>query len=99
MIRHLTFATIGSGIFFLTTLILLKVSEAGIQVEGYLNAVESGILFRHFLVDASLLGAVTGGLASLVFRNSVNQRLYVGITISLTLVFLEFFLLTILRSA
>ena len=99
MTRHLAFAAIGSGVFFLVTLLTLLMSSAGVQVEGYLSALESGIVFRNILVDVSIVGALAGGIPSLVFRHSTNQRLYVVITLVLTLIFLQFVLLTILRAA
>lgn len=99
MFRHLGFAAIGSALFFIATLILLNLFDTGIQVEGYRTALREGFLFRNILVDISLLGAATGGLASIVYRKSVNQAIYVSITLVLTLAFLEFVLITILRSA
>lgn len=99
MFRHLGFAAIGCVLFFISTLLLLNFFDAGIQVEGYRNALQEGFLFRNLLLDVSLLGAATGGLSSIVYRKSVNQTIYVNITLVLLLIFLEFVLLTILRSA
>lgn len=99
MFRHLGFSAIGCVLFFIATLLLMNIFDAGVQVEGYRSALRDGFLFRNILIDVSILGAAAGGLSSIVYRKSVNQALYVTITLVLMLAFLEFVLLTILRSA
>jgi len=96
MIRHTGYALLSSGIFFAASLLSIRLFDAGVQVEGFLKAVTMGTLLKSILVDISILGAVAGGMTSLVFRKSVNHRLYTWITLSLTLLFCEFVIISIL---
>jgi hypothetical protein len=96
MIRHSAFAALGSGLYFAVSLLAIKFFDAGVQVEGFLKAVTEGSLLRSILVDISVFGAVAGGMASMVFRKSVNHRLYTWITLVMVLLFCEFVIVSIL---
>ncbi|MBM3178423.1 MAG: hypothetical protein FJZ78_10505 [Bacteroidetes bacterium] len=95
MVRHLSFSAIGSAAFLVVTLVVAKIFGTGIQVEGFTAALNSGNLLRTILTDATILGAVSGGLASMVFRKSMNHRVYTLVTIILLLIFFEFVLVSI----
>ena len=96
MKQHLAFSAFAAGLYFLVTLALLGVVEAGVQVEGFLSAIEDGLLFRSLLIDFTVIGAAAGALASIVFRKSLNQKWYTLITLILVLAFLEFVMVTVL---
>ena len=96
MIRHTGYALLGSGVFFAASLLSIRLFDAGVQVEGFLKAITMGTLLKSILVDISILGAVAGGMTSLVFRKSMNHRLYTWITLCLTLLFCEFVIISIL---
>lgn len=95
LIRHLSYSAIGSAAFLVITLIVTKTFGTGIQVEGFTAALNSGNLLRTILTDATILGAVSGGLASIVFRKSMNHKIYTVVTIILLLIFFEFVLVSI----
>lgn len=95
MVRHLTYSAIGSAAFLVVTLLIAKIFGIGVQVEGFTAALNSGNLLRTILTNITILGAVSGGLASMVFRKSMNHRIYTLVTIILLLVFFEFVLLSI----
>ena len=96
MIRHTGYLALGAGLYFAVSLLAIKFFDAGVQVEGFIKAVTDGSLLRSILVDISVFGAIAGGMTSLVFRKSMNHRLYTWITLILVLLFCEFVIISIL---
>jgi hypothetical protein len=93
--RHIRKMLIGSIVFLLVTLVVLKFSDSGIQVEGLFAALQINGTVRMLATDSTLLGGLTGLMSSIIFRNSMNYRTYCWVSIILILVFVELVILTI----
>jgi formate-dependent nitrite reductase membrane component NrfD len=89
MKKHLGYTAFSSGVFFLATLIVLLVTGAGPQMEGLVSALDYGGILKQVVTGASLFGTLTGLMATLIFRKSMNHRTYTLITIILALIFTE----------
>ena len=87
--KHLIFVLIGVVIYILTTMITLKYTNAGIQTNGLIDAILVGGMIKSILVVTGWIGFLVGGLSSLVFRKSVNQKTYVWICLISILIFTE----------
>lgn len=96
MIRHTGYALLGSGLYFAASALAIISFDAGVQVEGFMKALTMGTLLKSILVDISFFGAVAGAMTSVVFRKSVNHRLYTWLTLILVLLFCEFVIISIL---
>lgn len=93
--RHIRKMLIGSIIFLLVTLVVLKFSDSGVQVEGLIAALQINGTIRMLSTDATILGGLTGLMSSIIFRNSMNYETYCWISIILILVFAQLVILTI----
>jgi hypothetical protein len=93
--KHFGFALIGVVMFFIITLITLKFTKAGIQTEGLKDAILLGGIMKSILVTACWIGFIAGGLSSLVFRKSENQKIYVWIVLIFILIFTEVVISTV----
>lgn len=95
MIKHLIFVLIGGLLFFAATLLTLKISGSGVQHEGLFKGLSESDLLSAMLKVSVWVGALTGGIASLVLRKSMNRKTYVWIVLVFMLVFTEFVISTI----
>lgn len=96
MTRHIGYTALSSFAFFIVTLIVLLITGAGPQMEGLLTSLNHEGIIRNILIDATLFGAFTGGMATLIFRKSMNHQVYTLITIILVVIFTEFVIVAIL---
>lgn len=95
MLKHLTFALIGGLMFFAATLLTLKLTGSGVQQEGLFKGLSESDVLSTMLKVSVWVGALTGGIASLALRKSVNRKTYVWIVLIFILVFTEFVMSTI----
>lgn len=93
--KHLGFALIGVLIFFVITMITLKFTNAGIQINGLIDAILVGGVIKSILVSACWIGFFAGGLSSLVLRKSENRKIYVWIIMIFSLIFTEVVISTV----
>ncbi|MFZ9504748.1 MAG: hypothetical protein ACO263_09280 [Cyclobacteriaceae bacterium] len=96
MKKHLGYVGISSGVFFLSTTLVLLITGAGPQVEGLLPALQREGVIWQVLIHATLFGTFTGAMATLIFRKSMNHRAYTWITIILMMIFTQIVILAIL---
>jgi hypothetical protein len=89
MKKHLGYTALSSGVFFLATLTVLLFTGAGPQMEGLLSALDYGGILQQVLTGATVFGTLTGAMATLIFRKSMNHPTYTLITIILTMIFTE----------
>jgi len=89
MKKHLGYTALSSGVFFLATLIVLLITGAGPQMEGLVSALDYGGILRQVLTGVTLFGTLTGAMATLIFRKSMNHHIYTLITIILVMLFTE----------
>jgi hypothetical protein len=95
MLKHLTFSLIGGLMFFAATLLTLKLTGSGVQQEGLFKGLSESDVLSTMLKVSVWVGALTGGIASLALRKSVNRKIYVWIVLIFILVFTEFVMSTI----
>jgi hypothetical protein len=95
MLKHLSFVLIGGLLFFGATLLTLKLSGSGVQQDGLFKGLSESDVLSTILKVSVWIGALTGGIASLVLRKSVNRKTYVWIVIIFMLAFTEFVISTI----
>jgi hypothetical protein len=93
--KTIGFALIGGVIFFVTTLVTLKFSAAGIQANGLWDAILMGGMLKSILVASSCIGAFAGGLSSLVLRKSQDRKTYMWIILIFVLIFTQVVIATI----
>lgn len=95
MLKHLTFVLIGGLLFFAATLLTLKVSGSGVQEDGLFKGLSESEVLTAILKVSVWVGALAGGIASLVLRKSTNRKTYVWIVLIFILIFTEFVISTI----
>jgi hypothetical protein len=95
MLKHLGFVLIGGLLFFAATLLTLKLSGSGVQQDGLFKGLSESELLKTMLQVSVWLGALTGGIASIALRKSVNRKTYVWILLIFILIFTEYVISTI----
>lgn len=95
MVKHLIFVLIGGLLFFAATLLTLKISGSGVQQDGLFVGLSESDVLSTMLKVSVWVGALTGGMASLALRKSVNRKTYVWIVLIFVLIFTEFVMSTI----
>lgn len=95
MLKHLGFVLIGGLMFFGATLLTLKLSGAGVQEDGLFKGLSESELLKTMLQVSVWVGALTGGIASITLRKSVNRKTYVWILLMFILIFTEYVISTI----
>jgi hypothetical protein len=95
MLKHLGFVLVGGLMFFAATLLTLKLSGSGVQQEGLFKGLSESEVLKTMLQVSVWVGALTGGIASIALRKSVNRKTYVWILLIFILVFTEFVISTI----
>jgi hypothetical protein len=95
MLKHLVFVLIGGLLFFAATLLTLKLSGSGVQQDGLFKGLSESELLKTMLQVSVWLGALTGGIASIALRKSVNRKTYVWILLIFILIFTEYVISTI----
>ena len=95
MIKHLGYALIGGLLFFGATLLTLKMSDSGVQHSGLFKDLSQSDVLRTILKASVWIGALAGGITSIVMRKSENRKTYVWIALILVLIFTEFVISTI----
>ena len=93
--RHIRKMFIGAIIFLIITLLVLKFSASGIQVEGLIAALEINGTIRMLVTNATVLGGLTGFMSSIIFRHSMNYQTYCWISIILIMISTQLVILTI----
>lgn len=96
MKTHLGYTALSSGVFFLATLIVLFITGAGPQLEGLVTAIDRGGIIVRVINYTTLFGMFTGAMATMIFRKSMNHRIYTLLTIFGILIFTEFVIISIL---
>jgi len=88
-VRHLVHSLAGAGFFFFAILAVIQLTDVGVRSsDSFMGVFENGYLTK-IISGVTWLGAFAGFLSSLVFRKSANQRLYVTITLVLTMAFVS----------
>ena len=95
MLKHLSYALIGALLFFGATLLTLKLSDSGVQHSGLFKDLSESEVLRAILKASVWIGALAGGITSVVMRKSENRKTYVWIAMILILIFTEFVISTI----
>jgi hypothetical protein len=95
MLKHLGFVLIGGLLFFAATLLTLKLSGSGVQEDGLLKGLSESEVLKTMLQVSVWIGALTGGIASIALRKSVNRKTYVWILLIFILIFTEYVISTI----
>lgn len=96
MKKHLGYTALSSGVFFLATILVLLISGEGPQPEGFFPALYNGSIIRSVINYTTLFGAITGGMATLIFRKSMSHKIYTLVTIIGVMIFTEFVIIAIL---
>ena len=96
MKQHLGYIALSSGVFFLATVIVLFITGAGPQPEGFFPAIDHNGIISGTINYTTTFGALTGALATLIFRKSMNHRIYTLLTIFGVMIFTEFVIIAIL---
>jgi hypothetical protein len=81
--------------FFAATLLTLKLSGSGVQHEGLFKGLSESEVLKTMLQVSVWVGALTGGIASIALRKSVNRKTYVWILLIFILIFTEYVISTI----
>jgi hypothetical protein len=95
MLKHLGFVLIGGLMFFAATLLTLKLSGSGVQEDGLFKGLSESEVLKTMLQVSVWVGALTGGIASIALRKSVNRKTYVWILLIFILLFTEYVISTI----
>ena len=95
MLKHLGFVLIGGLLFFAATLLTLKLSGSGVQEDGLFKGLSESEVLKTMLQVSVWIGALTGGIASIALRKSVNRKTYVWILLIFILIFTEYVISTI----
>lgn len=95
MLKHLGFVLIGGLLFFAATLLTLKLSGSGVQQNGLFKGLSESEVLKTMLQVSVWVGALTGGIASIALRKSLNRKTYVWILLIFMLIFTEYVISTI----
>lgn len=85
----------GGILFFVSTLLTLRLTDAGIQnTDIYYSFANSAVLLS-ILKTSVWIGVLAGVLTSIALRKSENRRIYVWIVLIFILIFTEYVISTI----
>ena len=95
MVKHLGYALMGGILFFVSTLLTLKLTDAGIQSAGFFNSFANSPVLQSIIKASVWIGILAGVLTSIVLRKSENRKVYVWIVLIFILIFTEYVISTI----